>query len=310
MLPIADEALRIVQSLDPVGVGSRNLKECLLLQLSKDHPDYRELHVLITNHLEDLQHNRLPLIEKETGLCIEEIQMVWEELKQLNPKPTRSFVQRNVQVVRPDLSVERKGDGTYEVKVDEWDIPQLYISDYYRKRLSNPAVTAEEKEFVRRKLNAAQWLIDAITQRRSTMLKVTQAIVDHQVKFLEDGPEAIVPLKMQQIADRVKVHVTTVSRAVDNKWLQTPRGIFALRGFFVGGTTQDDGENVAWDKIRQKLQELIDQEDKASPLSDDELVKQLKAAGLSVARRTIAKYRKIMGILSSRQRKDWSQVKR
>ena len=310
MLPVADEALQVVQSLDPVGVGARDLKECLLLQLSKDHPDYRELHVLITNHLEDLQHNRLPLIEKETGLCIEEIQMVWEELKQLNPKPASSFVHRNVQVVRPDLSVERQEDGSYKVKADEWDIPQLYISDYYRKRLSNPAATADEKEFVRRKLNAAQWLIDAITQRRSTMLKVTQAIVDHQVKFLEDGPESIVPLKMQQIADRVKVHVTTVSRAVDNKWLQTPRGIFALRGFFVGGTTQDDGENVAWDKIRQKLQELIDQEDKASPLSDDELVKHLKASGLSVARRTIAKYRKIMGILSSRQRKDWSQVKR
>ncbi|MEC7564411.1 MAG: RNA polymerase factor sigma-54 [Planctomycetota bacterium] len=308
MLPIADDALEVVQSLDPIGVCARDLKECLLLQLSSEHPDYRELHVLITNHLEDLQHNRLPLIEKQTGLSVQEIQLVWEELKQLNPKPASSFVERHVQVVSPDLYVVQQDNGSYLVKADEWDIPQLYISDYYRRRLSDPAANAEEKEFLRRKLNAAQWLIDAITQRRSTMLKVAQAIVDHQHQFLEDGPEAIIPLKMQQIADRVKVHVTTVSRAVDNKWLQTPRGIFALRGFFVGGTTKDDGENVAWDKIRVELQQLIDGEDKAHPYSDDELVKRLKAAGLTVARRTIAKYRKKMGILSSRQRKDWTQV--
>jgi RNA polymerase sigma-54 factor len=149
-------------------------------------------------------------------------------------------------------------------------------------------------------------LIDAIQQRRSTLQKVSQAIIDYQRKFLEQGPEAIEPLKMQQIADQVGVHVTTVSRAVDDKWVQTPRGIMPLKRFFVGGTRSEDGEDVAWDTIRVKLQEIIEKEDKQNPLSDDDLVKSLAGHGLNVARRTITKYRKKMGIPSSRQRRDWS----
>jgi RNA polymerase sigma-54 factor len=136
--------------------------------------------------------------------------------------------------------------------------------------------------------------------------KVSQAIIDYQRKFLEQGPEAIEPLKMQQIADQVGVHVTTVSRAVDDKWVQTPRGIMPLKRFFVGGTRSEDGEDVAWDTIRVKLQEIIEKEDKQNPLSDDDLVKSLAGHGLNVARRTITKYRKKMGIPSSRQRRDWS----
>ncbi|MEZ6108330.1 MAG: hypothetical protein R3B96_20095 [Pirellulaceae bacterium] len=150
-------------------------------------------------------------------------------------------------------------------------------------------------------------MIESIEQRRATLTAVSQAIVDYQTKFLEAGPEFIEPLKMQQIADQVGVHVTTVSRAVDDKWIQTPRGILPLRRFFVGGTQSDDGEDVAWDRIRIKLQELIDHEDKTNPHSDDDLVKMFKAQGLNVARRTITKYRQKMGIPSSRQRRDWSK---
>jgi RNA polymerase sigma-54 factor len=137
---------------------------------------------------------------------------------------------------------------------------------------------------------------------------VAQAIVDHQIRFLNEGPEAIEPLKMQQIADKVGVHVTTVSRAVGDKWIQTPRGIYALKRFFVGGTKSDAGEDVAWDAIRIKLQEVVDQEDKSAPFSDDDLVRELKKHGLTAARRTITKYRKKMDIPSSRQRRDWTQV--
>ena len=168
--------------------------------------------------------------------------------------------------------------------------------------------TPEEREFIKRKINAAQWLIESIEQRRNTLTKVSQAVVDHQTRFIEEGPEAMEPLKMQQIADKVGVHVTTVSRAVDDKWIQTPRGIFPLKRFFVGGTKSDDGEDVAWDTIRIKLQEVIDHEDKTKPFSDDELVRQLKHHGLNVARRTITKYRRKMGIPSSRQRRDWSKI--
>ena len=150
-------------------------------------------------------------------------------------------------------------------------------------------------------------MIESIEQRRSTLTRVAQAIVDYQQQFLDDGPEHIQPLKMQQIADQVGVHVTTVSRAVDDKWMQTPRGIFALRRFFVGGTVSDQGEDVAWDRIRLKLQELVDNEDKTKPHSDDALVELMKAAGFKVARRTITKYRQRMNIPSSRQRRDWSK---
>jgi RNA polymerase sigma-54 factor len=161
------------------------------------------------------------------------------------------------------------------------------------------------REFIQKKLQAARWLIEAVEQRRNTLLKVAKAIVEHQKAFLDEGPEALEPLKMQQIADRVHVHVTTVSRAVDDKWIQTPRGIFSLKRFFGGGTVTAAGEEVAWDTIKQKLLEIIAKEDKENPLSDDEIVKQFAATGLPIARRTVTKYRKMLHIPSSRQRKEF-----
>jgi RNA polymerase sigma-54 factor len=170
----------------------------------------------------------------------------------------------------------------------------------------NGQATPEDKEYIKRKINSAQWLIDSIEQRRNTLTKVAQAIVNYQTEFLNKGPEFIEPLKMQQIADQVGVHVTTVSRAVDDKWIQTPRGIFPLKRFFGGGTVSADGEEVAWDAVRLKLHEIVDHENKQQPFSDDELVKELAKHGLTVARRTVTKYRKAMKIPSSRQRRDWS----
>ena len=151
--------------------------------------------------------------------------------------------------------------------------PNLFISPYYRKLLMSGDTDEKTREYIKRKINSAQWLIESIEQRRNTLTRVSQAIVDHQTEFLNKGPESIEPLKMQQIADKVGVHVTTVSRAVDDKWIQTPRGIFPLKRFFVGGTVSADGEEVAWDTVRMKLQEIIDNEDKANPLSDDDLVR-------------------------------------
>jgi RNA polymerase sigma-54 factor len=193
------------------------------------------------------------------------------------------------------------------VRLEDGHTPSLFISPYYRKLFQNPDTSEETREYIKRKVNSAQWLIDSIAQRRATLTKVAQAIVDYQKEFLDKGPEAIEPLKMQQIADVVGVHVTTVSRAVDEKWIQTPRGIFPLKRFFCGGTTSADGEEVAWDTVRLKLQEIVDAEDKQHPMSDDQLVAKLADAGITVARRTVTKYRKAMGILSSRQRRDWSK---
>ncbi len=226
-------------------------------------------------------------------------------MRKLKPKPAADFFSEHVPNVTPDVFVEQD-TGRYKVRLEDRHTPNLYISPYYRQLLMNPETDEKTREYIKRKINSAQWLIESIEQRRNTLTRVAQAIVDHQTEFLSKGPEAIEPLKMQQIADKVGVHVTTVSRAVDDKWIQTPRGIFPLKRFFVGGTMSADGEEVAWDAVRLKLQEIVDHEDKRSPHSDDELVGELAKHGLTVARRTVTKYRKAMNIPSSRQRRDWT----
>ncbi len=304
---MADAALAIVQRLDPLGVGARDLRECLLLQLSPGMLFYEQLQALISSHLEDIEHNRLPVISRRTGYSIEMIEDTLAELRKLNPKPGSDFSEAHVPNVTPDVFIDQREDGGYEVRLEDGDTPNLFISPQYRRLLLDPDTPSETREYIKRKLNSAQWLIDSIQQRRGTLTRVAQAIVDHQTAFLDKGPEAIEPLKMQQIADKVKVHVTTVSRAVDDKWMQTPRGIFPLRRFFVGGTVVADGEEVAWDTVRLKLQEVVDNENKQKPFSDEALVEELAAHGITVARRTVTKYRKAMNIPSSRQRRDWKK---
>jgi RNA polymerase sigma-54 factor len=300
-------ALAKVQKLDPPGVGARDHKECLLLQLTSETPHREVVRVLIQHHLEDIQHNRMPIIEKRTGYSLDVIQHAIEVLKHLNPKPGAAFSSDNIPYVVPDIIVDRKDDGEYDLKlVDDWT-PNIYISRRYLEMYRDKGSDPKAREFLKRKFQSAQWLIDAIEQRRSTLTKVTRAIIQHQRAFLDRGPEHIEPLKMQQIADQVGVHVTTVSRAVDDKWVQTPRGIFPLKRFFGGGTHTATGEEVAWETIKQKLLEIVGNEDKSNPLSDEDLVTKLGEAGYPVARRTVTKYRKMLNIQSSRQRKVWTQ---
>jgi len=301
----AEFALRLVQKLDPPGIGARNLRECLLLQLTPDVPHRDVLQVLISNHLDDIQQNRLPTIEKRTGIPIDQVKDAIEQLRRLNPRPGARFVADNTQYVVPDLIVEPDEHGGYTVRLQDEHTPQLAISRHYQKLLKNKQADPAAREFIQKKIQSARWLIESIEQRRNTLLKVARAIIEHQRDFLDKGPESIEPLKMQQIADRVHVHVTTVSRAVDDKWVQTPRGIFSLKRFFGGGTTDADGNEVAWDTIKQKLLEIIAKEDKSSPLSDEEIVDELGRSGLPVARRTVTKYRKALKISSSRQRKQF-----
>lgn len=307
-LELAQSALKIVQRLDPPGVGARDLRECLLLQIRPGQPFEEELRTLISDHLEDIEANRLPAIKRKTGWSLERIQEVVTELRRLNPKPGADFYEELVQPVTPDVYVEQDDSGRYVVRLDDARLPSLFISPYYRQLLSGGQAATEAREWIKRKINSAQWLIEAIEQRRQTLTKVSQAIVDHQNDFLNRGPEYIEPLKMQQIADKVGVHVTTVSRAVDDKWIQTPRGIFPLKRFFCGGTVGADGVEVAWDTVRMKLQELIDNEDKSNPLSDEELMAKMAEQGITVARRTVTKYRKAMRIPSSRQRRAWTET--
>ena len=298
----AQTALRLIQRLDPVGCAAKDFRECLLLQVADDMPHRDVVVTLITSHLEDLAQNRLPLIERKTGYSIPLIKEAHEELKRLNPFPGKGFEARPAQAVKPDVFVERNANGGWVVRLEDEYTPRLRISKRYQEMLRN-GVDAKTKEYIKRKIDSAKWLIESIEQRHGTVKRVAQAIVDRQNGFLEEGPNAITPLKMQEIADVVKVHVTTVSRAVDDKWIQTPRGLYPLKRFFGGGTKTETGEDVAWGIIRIKLQEIVAQEDKNEPMSDDALVLELAKHGYNLARRTVTKYRQALDIPSSRQRR-------
>lgn len=307
---VEDTLVHVVQRLDPPGVGARDLKECLLLQVSPDEPLADAMRVIIRDHLEDVGANRLPVIQKATRLELSTIQEAIADIQHLDPKPGLKFSDSGTRYIMPDVIVERSDDDSYTARLtDEW-VPRIRVSKRVIELCRQQDLDEKVKEELRKKLQSADWLVKAVEQRRNTLLKVTNAIIDHQRAFLDYGPENIQPLKMQQIADQVKVHVTTVSRAVDDKWVQTPRGVFPLKRFFGGGKAKNENdansEVVAYEVMKQKLLELVSNEDKANPLSDEELVARLKAADCPVARRTVTKYRKMLNIPSSRQRKDWS----
>lgn len=301
-----EEALGVVQELEPPGVGARDVKECLLLQVTDETPCAELVRALVREHMEDVAFNRLPLIQKRTGADLDDIAEAIEVLRHLDPKPGAKFATDDTRYVVPDVVVERTDDGDFAVRLtDDW-LPSVRISKEYMPVKKDRTQPKPVREMLKDKFQKAQWLLSAIEQRRNTLRRVTQEIVKHQRPFFDLGPDHIQPLKMEQIAERVGVHVTTVSRAVDDKWVQTPRGVFALRRFFGGGTKAADGHDVAWETIKGKLLEIIADEDKKSPLSDEDIVKKFTEAGLTIARRTVTKYREALKIPSSRQRRDWT----
>jgi len=303
---LAQEALALVKRLDPAGVGGKDLRECLLLQIDPDSEYAEVLRILITSRLEDISANRIPEIAKQIDYPLDMVHNAVAMLRQFDPRPGARFGGRTAAVVFPDITVEFVEPGRYMVRLEDGRTPQLRISQYYRDMLDKHGTDRETKTYIKKKVGAARWLIDAIEQRRGTLLKVSQAIVDHQSEFFEKGQRALKPLKMQQIADIVGMHVTTVSRACDEKWVASPQGIFPLRRLFAGGlATAGGGENVADDVVRSKIREIIDNENKKSPLSDDAIMKTLESEGIQVARRTIVKYRQYLGIPSSRGRRQW-----
>ena len=301
-----EEALVIVQDLEPAGVAARDVKECLLLQVNHEveHPEL--VAAIIQNHLEDVAHNRLPLIQKRTGADPDAVREAVAALRTLDPKPGARFVSESSKYVVPDVVVTYTDDGDFAIRLTNDWTPSVRMSTKYNGLVKDKSYDPKTREYLQRKHQSASWLLDAIAQRRETLTKVTRAIISHQRAFLDKGPDFIQPLKMEDIAKIVGVHVTTISRAVDDKWVETPRGIFPLKRFFGGGTlNKTTGENVAWETIKQKLVEIIGEENKAKPYSDEEIVEKFKASGLDVARRTVTKYREALKIPSSRQRKEW-----
>ena len=298
----AERALKIIQSLDPPGIGARDLAECLLLQMRNDPDDHSLARELIARHLEDLYMNRIPKIAKDTGHTVEEIKAAVEFVSHLNPKPGTAFSSEVSPYVIPDVVVEYI-DGQYEVRLEDDRLPRVYINSAYSRLLRDERTSEPAKDYIRKKIQAARWLIDSIEQRRNTLHKIARAIVDIQEPFLEKGVAHLVPLKMQTIAQATSVHVSTVCRAIADKYMQTPIGIFPLKFFFTGGTRTTDGHVRSRKSVKELVRTVIDNEDKHNPLSDDEVAARLQADGLDIARRTVTKYRKAMTIPSSRQRR-------
>jgi RNA polymerase sigma-54 factor len=306
-----EEAVAGIQRVGPPGVGARTIEECLLLQLQAN-PDRGPMPEdsievrIIRRHLRDLSANRYPQIAKALGATIEEVKEAVEEIRRLNPKPGTAISPRRTPPIVPDVRIEWDDEANqYRVTAERGGSPELYISRAYRKLVKQRDLDEKTRQFVANNIRSARWLMDAIEQRRDTLRRVVESIIKFQRPFFDDGPEHMRPLKMQEVADDVHLHVGTISRTVADKYADTPRGIFALRDFFMGGTQTAGGQEVSWDRVRVRLKALIEAEDKSGPLSDEQLVEMLKAEGIDLARRTVAKYREELGIPSSRRRRQY-----
>lgn len=309
-LALLEEVLPLLQeTLEPVGIAARDLQECLLIQieaLQREDPraDLGVERLLVREYLADIEQNRLPRIAEATGLTIEQVKAGLDGLRHLDPRPGRQLVSEAPAVIIPDAIVEYDDEADdYVVMLFDGRLPRLRINPEYASLLKDEKVDKATKEFVDSNLRNARWLIEAIDLRCNTLLRVIRAVVAHQRDFFDEGPSALKPLPMSQVAEQLGVHVATISRAVNGKWIQTPRGVLPLRRFFSSGTETEAGEDMSWDAVRQTLKEIIDAEDKREPLGDDRLAAALKERGINIARRTVAKYRDQLGIPSAKLRK-------
>jgi len=310
-----ERGLRAVQLLiEPAGVAARDTRECLLLQIEalseqhggggEDRAEWGVVRKLIDEHLEDLAQNRLPRIVEKTGLSMEELKHAMERMRVLSLAPGRQLVQDPPSAIVPDAIVEYDADSDrYVAYLNDSRMPGLRINREYAMLAKDRAAPKPTREFLKKSLSNASWLIDAVEQRRKTLLRVIKVVVEAQREFFDYGPQALRPLPMTLVAEQLGVHVATVSRAVAEKYLLTPRGIVPLRSFFSGGTQTQSGEEMSWDAIKAALKDIIDAEDKHNPLSDDALADALKDRGIEIARRTVAKYRDQLNIPSARLRK-------
>jgi RNA polymerase sigma-54 factor len=301
----AEAALKLVQSLDPPGIGARTPQECLLLQVRDDHPLCSYLRQLIEKSLDDLARNRLPKVARDLGITVEEVKDLAGALKRnFDPFPGRRFTHEPLWRVRPDVVVQ-KIDGRFEIQLaDDW-MPRLSLNPERLKLLRDKSLTTDLRKHLRRDVESARFLIESIEQRRRTLERVAHEIIKRQGEFLEHGADHLKPLKMQEIADELDIHVSTVSRALKGKYIQTPQGVNEMKFFFTGASQGTDGVVESRTGVRERVRELVEKEDKSHPLSDEEIVDKLKLMGLNVARRTVTKYRKALKIPSSRQRREY-----
>ena len=299
-----ERTLEFVQTFHPVGVGARDLRDCLLIQLRRlgkaDSLEYR----IVANHLEDLAKKRYPEIARKLGTTVDQIQRTAQFIATLDPKPGQIFTFDPHNYVLPDVVVERVGDG-YQVNLSGDQIPHLRISNTYKDLMAQEGSNEELKEYIREKIRGGKFLIKSIHQRQQTISNIANEIVKRQPEFMEKGAQALKPMTMVQVAEAVGVHETTVSRAVSGKYIATPQGVFEMKYFFTPGYQTADGKTMSNTGVKDAIADFVKSENPLSPMSDQEIVKLLSERGIPIARRTVAKYRNELGILPSNMRKSF-----
>jgi RNA polymerase sigma-54 factor len=300
----AEEVLDRVQQLDPPGVGARDLKECLLLQLRRmGRADGIEARI-VTRHLDALARRKLPEIARALGVGVGDVRRAAEVIRSLDPRPGRAFAPDENPMISADVVVERNEEGQLEVRFNDTEIPRLRLSNDFKDMLGTVGATRDAREFIREKLRTGRFFMSCLEQRRHTILAIARAVVARQELFFEIGPPGLKPMTMGQVAAEVGVHETTVSRAVSGKYMATPRGLFEMKYFFRTGFATGEGGSMSNEGVRQAVAEMVRGEDPARPLSDQDLVEALASRGITIARRTVAKYRDQLGILPSHLRRD------
>ncbi len=302
-----ENVLKKIQYFDPVGVGSRNISECLLVQIEVFETDKKDLlKKIITHHLEDLSKKNFKKIAHVLNTTVEDIECAFEIIKSLNPKPGQGFgfSEYENQYIEPDVFVFKDGD-EYKVILNKEGIPSLKINRQYELMLKNKELDENTKNFLQEKIKNAHWFVKSIHQRGSTILRVAKAIVEYQKDFFDRGINYMRPLTLKDISSMLELHESTISRVTSNKYMLTPNGLFEMKYFFSTGIKKIGSEDVASISVKQVIKELIEKEDPKYPLSDQEISDILKAKGYNIARRTVTKYRESLGILSSNMRKKY-----
>ena len=298
-----EEVLSVIRSFEPAGVAAADLRECLLLQLERLGRVESLEYQVVEKHMEALGRRRFPEIARALGVGIDEVQDIAEKIGHLDPRPGGAFEETPDQYVVPEVFVNWKDDH-WEVTSNREEMPQLRISNAYKDLMTQARDSKDVREYIRGKIRDGNFLIKSIHQRQDTILNIAKEIVARQSEFLEHGVSHLKPLTMSEVADKVEVHETTVSRAVSGKYMETPQGLFEMRYFFTSAIqTSDGGEGVSNTSVKQLLQELVDNENKSKPLSDEAVVKLMGEKKVKIARRTVAKYRGELGILPSSMRR-------
>jgi RNA polymerase sigma-54 factor len=302
-LACMEKVIQKVQSLDPPGVAARDLKECLLLQARQIYPSDSLVQQIIQDHLDHLGKKNYQAIAKELGVPWEEVIRAARLICELDPKPGRAYSDETIPYIIPDVYVYKIGD-EYVVVLNEDGMPKLRINPFYRDILRERAQsTGEAKEYINEKIRSALWLIKSIHQRQRTIYRVTKSIVRFQREFLDKGVAYLKPMVLKDVAMDVEMHESTISRVTSNKYVHTPQGIFELKYFFNSSINTARGENIASESVKEKIREILSREDPQKPYSDQELVEILKKQDILIARRTVTKYREMLGVLPSTRRK-------